>query len=113
MKVGDIVKGRITSIKPYGAFVKINDELTGLIHISELSDGYVRNIEDFLTIGDVVDLEIIKITEDNRISLSYRNANRKKPKKYVEVKLTEGFKPFEKMLPEWIDSYLKNNKNKQ
>ncbi|MDD5293843.1 MAG: S1 RNA-binding domain-containing protein, partial [Candidatus Izemoplasmatales bacterium] len=74
MNVGDIVKGRITSIKPYGAFVKINDEVDGLIHISEMSDGFVKSIEDFLTVGDTVDLKVIKITEDNKVSLSYRAA---------------------------------------
>jgi len=105
MKVGDIVKGLITNIKPYGAFVKIDEDNNGLIHISEISDKYVRNIEDILTVGEIVELQVIKITDDNKISLSYRNINRKKRRKYQEVKLTEGFKPFERKLPEWIKNY--------
>jgi general stress protein 13 len=107
MKVGDTVKGRITNIKPYGAFVKLEDDTNGLIHISEISDGYVSNIEDVLTIGDVVELQVIKISEDNKVSLSYRSANRKRRRKHVEITLTEGFKPFEKMLPKWIENYPK------
>jgi predicted RNA-binding protein with RPS1 domain len=47
MKKGDIVKGRITSIKPYGAFVKVNETIDGLVHISEISDRFVRSIEDY------------------------------------------------------------------
>lgn len=107
MKVGDIVKGRITNIKPYGAFVKIDDDKNGLIHISEVSDRYVRNIEDVFKIGDVVELQVIKITDGDKISLSYRSINRKKNRKYQEVILTEGFKPFEEKLPEWINNYDK------
>ncbi|NLZ61960.1 MAG: S1 RNA-binding domain-containing protein [Acholeplasmataceae bacterium] len=107
MKVGDIVKGRITNIKPYGAFVRIDDETNGLIHISEISDQYVSNIEDIFKVGDVVELQVIKITDDNKISLSHRSVARKKRQKHQEVTLTEGFKPFEKKLPEWIDNYSK------
>ncbi|MDD3957671.1 MAG: S1 RNA-binding domain-containing protein [Candidatus Izemoplasmatales bacterium] len=110
MNVGDIVKGRITSIKPYGAFVKINDEVDGLIHISEMSDGFVKSIEDFLTVGDTVDLKVIKITEDNKVSLSYRAANKRGRKKYEDVQLSEGFKPFETMLPKWIEKHQKSGK---
>jgi len=110
MRVGDIVKGRITGIKPYGAFVKINDETDGLIHISELSDGFVKSIEDFVNVGDVVDLLVIKIHDDHKVSLSFKSVNRKKAKKYVEVELTTGFKPLETMLPEWIEKYQKGGK---
>lgn len=105
MKIGDIVKGRITGIKPYGAFVKIDDTIDGLIHISEMSDGFVRNIEDFLTVGDTVDLQVIRISKDNKVSLSYKNIHKQPRKKYVKVELSSGFQPLEDKLPEWIDDY--------
>lgn len=110
MKTGDIVKGRITGIKPYGAFVKIDNEIDGLIHISEMSDGFVRSIEDFISVGDEVDLEILSISEDNKVSLSYKKTNPKRRKKYVKVELQTGFKPFETMLPKWIEKYRKDDK---
>ena len=53
-KLGDIVYGKVTNIVGYGAFVSIDDEYTGLIHISEFSDNYVKNINDFVKIGDKV-----------------------------------------------------------
>lgn len=109
MKIGDIVKGRITGIKPYGAFVKIDDEVDGLIHISEISEGFVKSIEDYLTIGDMVELQVIKINENNKVSLSYKNTHKTKRKKYVEVELTAGFKPFETMLPKWVEKYQKSD----
>lgn len=81
MKKGDIVKGKITSIKSFGAFVKVNETIDGLIHISEISNGFVRNIEDYLTVGDEVELEILDISSDNKLSLSYKSLNKNKKRK--------------------------------
>ncbi len=58
-QTGQVVEGRITGIQPYGAFVSIDAATTGLIHISEISDGYVRDITRYLNIGDVVRVKII------------------------------------------------------
>jgi len=107
MKKGDIVKGRITSIKPYGAFVKVGENIDGLIHISEISDGFVRDIGDFLTVGDVVDLEIISISEDQKLSLSYKSRNKESRKKREEIKLVHGFQPLADNLEKWVNSYNK------
>lgn len=111
MKAGDIVKGRITGIKPYGAFVRLEDDNDGLIHISEFSDGFVRSIEDFVSVGETVSLEVLSVGEDSKVSLSYKRVNKKRRKKYVDVELLTGFKPFETMLPEWIEKYQKNGGN--
>lgn len=110
MKTGDIVKGRITGIKPYGAFVKLENDLDGLIHISEISDSFVKSIEDYLTVGDSVSLEVLGISDDQKVSLSFKRVNKKKRKKYVEVHLTDGFKPFETMLPIWIEKFRKDGR---
>lgn len=110
MKIGDIVTGKITGIKPYGAFVHIDDENDGLIHISEISDGYVRNIEDFLTVGDIVRLEVLGINEDRKISLSYKRVNKTRKKKMAEIRLKTGFAPLGEMLPVWIREYEKDGK---
>jgi len=107
MKKGDLVKGRITGIKSYGAFVKIDDAVDGLIHISEMSDGFVRRIEDFFKVGDVVDLEVLGVNEEGKVSLSYKRTNRVHRKKYVNVVLKSGFKPLGAMLPAWIAKHRK------
>lgn len=109
MKQGDIVKGRVTNIKPYGAFVKLNDEVDGLIHISEISDEYVRNIEDFFSVGDELTLEIIKVEED-KISLSYKAQNKTRRKKRESTDMKIGFKPLESQLKIWVDKYYKKQK---
>lgn len=102
MKVNDIVKGEITAIKPYGAFVKVNTEYIGLIHISEFSDGFVRSIDDFVTIGDVLDLKVIKVT-DEKLSLSYKAIHKRK--KRYDIQLDAGFAPLKEALDEWVSNY--------
>jgi len=107
MKKGDIVKGRITSIKPYGAFVKIDGSVDGLIHISEISNGFVRNIEDYLTVGDEVEVEIVKVSEDNKLSLSYKSLHKNGRKKREKIQLVHGFQPLAEQLDEWVKNYGK------
>ncbi len=103
MKEGSIVKGRITAIKPYGAFVKIDEDYTGLIHISEFSDRYVRDIKDYVDVGDVVDLKVLSVAEDNKVSLSYKRLHKRK--KRYQIRLKQGFKPLKKQLSQWIRRY--------
>ena len=106
MKEGDIVKGEITAIKPYGAFVKIDDQTTGLIHISEFSDHYVRDIEDYVSVGDTMDLRIITIEDDYKLSLSFKSLHKRK--KRYRIKLKQGFAPLKKQLKYWIEQYDKD-----
>ena len=61
--VGDIVEGKVTGIKSFGAFVAINDEKQGLVHISEIAHGFVKDINDVLKVGDEVKVKIMKIEE--------------------------------------------------
>ena len=62
MKIGDIVYGKVTNILGYGAFVVV-DDYDGLIHISEFSDHFVRDIKDFVNIQE--ELERISLTVDS------------------------------------------------
>jgi ribosomal protein S1 len=86
-KVGDVVKGEIQKVVPYGAFVRIGEGLNGLIHISELSDKLVKNPEDIVKVGDAVDVKILSISSTERhLGLSLKGASSKKvsePKKKI------------------------------
>lgn len=112
---GRIIKGVVTGIEPYGAFVSCDDYYTGLIHISELSDGYVKNITDYVNIGDYIFVEILDIDEElGHLRLSIKNINYKN--KYVtkkhKIKETPlGFKTLEYKLPKWIDEAIRTIKN--
>jgi len=65
-KVGDVVKGEVQKVVPYGAFVRIGEGLNGLIHISELSNKLVKNPEDIVKVGDPVDVKILSISSTER-----------------------------------------------
>ncbi len=107
MKQGNIIKGEITAIKPYGAFVKVDNDYVGLIHISEFSDGFVRGIDDYVNIGDVIDLKVLDVV-NNRLSLSYKALHKRK--KRYNIELEAGFNPLKVKLNEWIKNYsLKND----
>lgn len=102
MNINDVVKGEITAIKPYGAFVKVNDEYIGLIHISEFSDGFVRSIDDYVSVGDIIDLQVIKVS-GTKLSLSFKALHKRK--KRYNIILDTGFDPLKHSLQEWIGNY--------
>ena len=106
-KEGDIVYGIITNILGYGAFVDIDKEYTGLIHISEFSDGYVRNIKDFVEIGEKVKLRVIEVDEKNkRLKLSYKTINKIRGVKGDIPKYSIGFKSLRDRMPQFIKEQM-------
>lgn len=87
-QVGQVVKGVIGSIADYGAFVKIEDGLNGLIHISELSHKLVKNPSDIVKHGQEVEVMIISISNDDRhLGLSLKRMQKKDSKKDVSADL--------------------------
>lgn len=73
LEEGMIVQGKVTNISPFGAFVNINAVCDGLIHISQLADTYVENPEQVVSVGDTVNVRIVKVdTKKRRISLSMK-----------------------------------------
>lgn len=112
VKVGDIIDVTITGIQPYGAFASLPDHSSGLIHISEISDNFVRNVEYFVHVGDTIRVKVIDIDEKTRqAKLSLKALNTLNKRKYKRVyknnreKIQEtpsGFNPLKEKLPEWI-----------
>lgn len=112
MKNGDIVYGKITNIVGYGAFVQV-EEYDGLVHISEFSDHFVRDITDYVHIGDEVKLKIIEIDEEaKRIKLSYKQIHKTRGVKCRVPQFKIGFETVRNVLPTWIERELKNEENK-
>jgi len=75
LAVGSIVEGVVTGITKFGAFVELPGGVTGLIHISEVADTYVKDVNDFLKKEQLVKAKIIKIDEDGKIALSIKQLN--------------------------------------
>ena len=74
LEVGQIVEGKVTGITKYGAFVSINENTSGMVHISEVARNYVTDIHEFLKENDVVKAKVISIGDDGKISLSIKQA---------------------------------------
>lgn len=74
LAIGAKVTGKVTGIKDFGAFVDLGDGQSGLVHISEISAGYVKDIHDVLKVGDTVTVKILTI-KDGKVGLSIKQAN--------------------------------------
>ena len=110
MKPGDIVNGKITNILGYGAFVVVG-EYDGLVHISEFSDNYVKNINDFVKVGQELRLKVLEVDEENhRIKLSYKQLHKTRGIRCKTPEYKTDFEPLAEKLPEWIEEY-KEDKN--
>jgi polyribonucleotide nucleotidyltransferase len=74
VKIGKIYNGRVVSVKEFGAFIEIAPETDGMCHVSELSDKFVRNVNDIVKMGDEVKVKVILIDDQGRIKLSRKAA---------------------------------------
>jgi len=77
LEVGAITTGKITHTTSYGAFVEVLPDVTGMIHISALSDSYVKRVEDVVRPGDQVTVQVVKIDAHGRIALRRITADEK------------------------------------
>lgn len=110
IKKGDFVKGKVTGIENYGIFLLMEDGYTGLIHISEISEKFVRNVADYVEIDDVIYAKVIEVDEENkRYKLTIKNYDYREGKSNDIIDVN-GFTPLAEALPDWIEEY-KNKEN--
>ncbi|MGG1638113.1 RNA-binding protein S1 [Paenibacillus sp. FSL A5-0031] len=74
IEVGAKLEGKVTGITHFGAFVDLSGGVTGLVHISEIADNYVKDVKDHLKIDDVVKVKVINVDKDGKIGLSIKQA---------------------------------------
>lgn len=107
---GKIVKGCVTGIESYGIFVSFDEYYSGLIHISEISNNFVRNISDYVDIGETINVRILEVDHDNfQLKLSIKDINyRTNLKKKAKIEETgTGFYILKENLNKWIEENLK------
>lgn len=114
-KIGDIIKGQVTGIENYGIFININNKTNGLIHISEISENFVKDINDFVVIGESIYCRIIDIDKENyNLKLSIKNINYKAKKGNGKINETiRGFSPLKDNLDSWIEKKIQEIKNEE
>ena len=72
-KIGDIVKGKVSKIANFGAFIELSGGIDGLVHISQISENRVEKVKDVLKVGDEVEARVIKIDKvERRLGLSIK-----------------------------------------
>ena len=72
IEVGNVFEGRVTGVKPFGAFVALPEGRVGMVHISEVSNEFVQDINTVLHDGDEVKVQVINIAPDGKIALSIK-----------------------------------------
>jgi len=118
-KVGDLIQGTIIRILPYGAMLIFEDDTKGLLHISEVSNQYIRNIYSYLHSGTIYLVKVINVDEEkNFLKVSLKQVtkeDREKEHKEVNTRIKE-FIDSKKLLdnlPNWISVELEKIKNKE
>ena len=86
IEVGSILEGKVTGITKFGAFVDLPGGKSGMVHISEISNTYVENVSDFLTVGQDVKVKVITINEAGKIGLSIKKLEDNQDKQGGEKK---------------------------
>jgi small subunit ribosomal protein S1 len=98
-KIGDLVTGKVTKIASFGAFVQLQDDIDGLVHISQLSEDHVARVKDILKVGQEVSARVIKIDKtERRIGLSIKAANYSEEQLRRETEAFESIKPGEDLV---------------
>jgi general stress protein 13 len=119
IEVGSILTGKVTGLQPYGAFIALDDTHQGLVHISEITHGFVKDIHNHLKVGEEVKVKVLSIDEETgKIGLSIRATEeppvqtfdkvKKQPKKRpvpikTELEMEQGFNTLKDKLQDWID----------
>lgn len=82
LAVGEVYEGVVTGITKFGAFVELPGGITGLVHISEVADTYVKDVNDFLKEKQQVKVKVINIGDDGKIGLSIKQLTASPKSKY-------------------------------
>ena len=110
--VGEVIKCTVSGIEPYGVFVNIDKNFNGLIHISEVSNEFVRDVNDYVKVDDEIYVKIIEIdTKGHQMKLSikdidYANTGIERE----EIDTSSEFKSLKENLPIWMNETLEEYK---
>lgn len=99
-EVGNIVNGKVTGITKFGVFVELEGGKTGMVHISEVASTYVREIRDYVQMGQDVRVKVLSVGDDGKIGLSMKKAAEQEP----QGKAAEPQQSFDEILSNFMKS---------
>ncbi|MGD9677809.1 MAG: S1 domain-containing RNA-binding protein [Vulcanibacillus sp.] len=107
IEIGSRLEGKVTGITQFGAFIELPSGETGLVHISEIADSYVKDVSQFLKINDLVSVKVINIEKNGKIGLSLKSDQEKVNSKSLAVKTkTKIIKPIRRDPSQSFDDKL-------
>ncbi len=107
---GDVVEGIVSGFENYGIFLNFEDGYTGLVHISELSEHFVKDVTSYADMGETIPCVILEIDEENKkLKCSIKNTEFGKMK---DAKIDHGFSLLKKQLPIWMEEKLRDMEQK-
>ena len=111
-KKDEIIEGLVTGIENYGIFVSLDEYYSGLIHISEISDGFVRDVNNFVNIGETIRVRVLDSDDDTfHVKLSIKNLDYRINRNKTKILETgKGFEILKNSLKGWIEE-KKSEKN--
>lgn len=122
VEVGSKTEGKVTGITNFGAFVDLGDNQSGMVHISEIADSYVKDIHDVLKVGDTVKVLVLN-NKDGKIALSikqatdkpkHRHQHERKPRQQHHVEsFDDMMSGFMKQSEERLSTLRKNTEGKR
>ena len=114
-QVGQLVIGKVYNVKPYALFMSFDDGVTGLLHISEISDSFIRDIEKYGSVGDEIKVKILSIDKDNGfLRVSYKQVPQEEMysshtnQRKVPTTSEDEFLPLKEKLDSWIKEAYEN-----
>jgi len=107
LKVGEVVEGTVKTITNFGAFVDLGEGQTGLVHISEIADGYVKDVSEFLSQDQKIKVKVLNVDEQNKkITLSIKKVNESRPNNDYQKKTEISFE-------DRLSKFLKDSEERQ
>lgn len=114
-QVGQLIVGKVYNVKPYALFMSFEDGVTGLLHISEISDSFIRDIEKYGSVGDEIKVKILSIDKDNGfLRVSYKQVPQEEMysshtnQRKVPTTSEDEFLPLKEKLDSWIKEAYEN-----
>ena len=114
-QVGQLIVGKVYNVKPYALFMSFDDGVTGLLHISEISDSFIRDIEKYGSVGDEIKVKILSIDKDNGfLRVSYKQVPPEEMysshtnQRRMPTTSEDEFLPLKEKLDSWIKEAYEN-----
>ena len=110
VEIGAILEGKVTGITNFGAFIELPDKTTGMVHISEVSSSFIKDIHEKVSEGDVVKVKVIDINDKGKVALSIKRAQPDQPEE-SRPKRPSGDRPKRGQPPVWTGTQRSEPEN--